>query len=246
MRRFAILSLAVLAFAGCAVGPDYRRPTVDSPPVLARDGRRGEESGRHRLVGAVRRPGPRQPDPRRAAGEPGPPDRRRQGRGVRRAVRLRPRGPLSAGGRGRIGGARTGLGGHRQRPSLGDSPHARTSTRPPWAPAGNWTSGAASGAPPRPRGPSLSGARRAAGPSSCPLVGSVAGSYVNLRDLDRQLEIARETAKSRGESMVLFRDRFEGGIVSEVEYCPGEVPVRGGDGDDPRDPRKRSPSRRTP
>jgi multidrug efflux system outer membrane protein len=28
------------------------------------------------------------------------------------------------------------------------------------------------------------------------LVGSVAGAYINLRDLDRQLEIARATAKS--------------------------------------------------
>jgi multidrug efflux system outer membrane protein len=50
------------------------------------------------------------------------------------------------------------------------------------------------------------------------LVGSVAGSYVNLRDLDRQLEIARETARSRGGSLELFRIRFEGGITSEVEY----------------------------
>ncbi|MGW8284645.1 MAG: efflux transporter outer membrane subunit [Candidatus Deferrimicrobiaceae bacterium] len=50
------------------------------------------------------------------------------------------------------------------------------------------------------------------------LVGSVAGSYINLRDLDRQLEIAEETAKSRGESLALFKLRFEGGFTSEVEY----------------------------
>jgi multidrug efflux system outer membrane protein len=50
------------------------------------------------------------------------------------------------------------------------------------------------------------------------LVGSVAGSYVNLRDLDRQLEISKETAKSRGESLALFKLRFEGGFTSEVEY----------------------------
>jgi len=50
------------------------------------------------------------------------------------------------------------------------------------------------------------------------LVGAVAGSYVNLRDLDRQLEIARETAKSRGESLEIFKLRFEGGFSSEVEY----------------------------
>jgi len=50
------------------------------------------------------------------------------------------------------------------------------------------------------------------------LVGSVAGSYINLRDLDRQLEIAKETAKSRGDSLALFKLRFEGGFSSEVEY----------------------------
>ena len=51
------------------------------------------------------------------------------------------------------------------------------------------------------------------------LVASVAGSYVNLRDLDRQLVIAQETAKSRGESLELFRIRLEGGFSSEVEYA---------------------------
>jgi multidrug efflux system outer membrane protein len=50
------------------------------------------------------------------------------------------------------------------------------------------------------------------------LVASVAGSYVNLRDLDRQLEIAKETAKTRGESLGIFKLRFESGFTSEVEY----------------------------
>ena len=50
------------------------------------------------------------------------------------------------------------------------------------------------------------------------LVGAVAGSYVNLRDLDRQLEIAKETAKTRGESLGIFQLRFESGFTSEVEY----------------------------
>ncbi len=50
------------------------------------------------------------------------------------------------------------------------------------------------------------------------LVGSVAGSYVNLRDLDRQLEISEETAKTREESLRIFKLRFEGGFSSEVEY----------------------------
>ncbi len=49
------------------------------------------------------------------------------------------------------------------------------------------------------------------------LIGSVAGAYINLRNLDRQLEIARVTAKSRGESYELFNLRFEGGVISLLE-----------------------------
>jgi multidrug efflux system outer membrane protein len=49
------------------------------------------------------------------------------------------------------------------------------------------------------------------------LVGSVAGAYINLRDLDRQLEIAQATAKTRGESYELFKLRFEGGLISLLE-----------------------------
>ena len=49
------------------------------------------------------------------------------------------------------------------------------------------------------------------------LVGSVAGAYVNLRDLDRQLEIAQATAKARGESYEIFKLRYEGGIISLLE-----------------------------
>ena len=49
------------------------------------------------------------------------------------------------------------------------------------------------------------------------LVTSVAGSYVNLRDLDKQLEIAKQTAKVREDSYKLFKLRFEGGIISELE-----------------------------
>lgn len=49
------------------------------------------------------------------------------------------------------------------------------------------------------------------------LVGSVAGAYINLRSLDRQLEIARATAKSRGESYEIFKLRFSGGVISQLE-----------------------------
>ena len=49
------------------------------------------------------------------------------------------------------------------------------------------------------------------------LVSSVASSYVNLRDLDKQLEISHRTAKAREESYNLFKLRFEGGLISELE-----------------------------
>ncbi len=49
------------------------------------------------------------------------------------------------------------------------------------------------------------------------LVTSVASAYVNLRDLDMQLEIAKRTVKSREESYNLFQIRFRGGVISDLE-----------------------------
>ena len=49
------------------------------------------------------------------------------------------------------------------------------------------------------------------------LVTSVASAYVNLIDLDHQLEIARNTAKTREESYRIFQVRFRAGYVSELE-----------------------------
>jgi multidrug efflux system outer membrane protein len=49
------------------------------------------------------------------------------------------------------------------------------------------------------------------------LVTAVATAYVNLLNLDRQLEISRETVRSRGESLRIFDLRFKGGTISELE-----------------------------
>jgi len=49
------------------------------------------------------------------------------------------------------------------------------------------------------------------------LVASVANSYINLRDFDKQLELTRQTAKSYKESYDLFSLRFKYGIVSQIE-----------------------------
>jgi multidrug efflux system outer membrane protein len=48
------------------------------------------------------------------------------------------------------------------------------------------------------------------------LVASVAGSYIQLRGLDAQLEIARRTLETYGESVKLFELQFEHGQVSKM------------------------------
>ena len=49
------------------------------------------------------------------------------------------------------------------------------------------------------------------------LVTSTASAYVNLCNLDMQLEIAKRTAQSRKESYDLFQLRFREGVISELE-----------------------------
>jgi multidrug efflux system outer membrane protein len=49
------------------------------------------------------------------------------------------------------------------------------------------------------------------------LVASVANAYINLRDLDEQLDVAKRTAKSREDAYALFMLRFEGGLISDLE-----------------------------
>jgi outer membrane protein, multidrug efflux system len=49
------------------------------------------------------------------------------------------------------------------------------------------------------------------------LVSAVAIGYITLRDLDKQLEIATRTAKTREDSYKLFKLRYEGGVISELE-----------------------------
>jgi len=48
------------------------------------------------------------------------------------------------------------------------------------------------------------------------LVSSVATGYITLRGLDAQLEIAKNTVKSRKDSLDLFELQFEGGVISQL------------------------------
>jgi len=49
------------------------------------------------------------------------------------------------------------------------------------------------------------------------LVATVANAYIDLRDLDQQLEISKRTVKTREENYNIFKLRFEAGIISELE-----------------------------
>jgi len=54
------------------------------------------------------------------------------------------------------------------------------------------------------------------------LVSAVAVSYVDLRTLDQQLEITVQTAESRRQTLELFGQRFQGGVISEVDLSQSE------------------------
>ncbi|MGF6602056.1 multidrug efflux system outer membrane protein [Paraburkholderia sp. GAS448] len=54
------------------------------------------------------------------------------------------------------------------------------------------------------------------------LVASVATAYINLRSLDQQLAIAKATTESRLESVHVFTLRFKGGDVSQMELAQSQ------------------------
>ncbi len=58
------------------------------------------------------------------------------------------------------------------------------------------------------------------------VVTSMATSYVVLRALDRELEISRATAQNYADTKRLFQARFTGGVVSEVELPQNESPYQ--------------------
>lgn len=51
------------------------------------------------------------------------------------------------------------------------------------------------------------------------LVSSVATSYIQLRSLDKQLDIANRTLRTRAESVHLFKLQFQGGLISDLELA---------------------------
>jgi outer membrane protein, multidrug efflux system len=55
------------------------------------------------------------------------------------------------------------------------------------------------------------------------LIGEVAQNYFQLLALDRQLEIARESTNSFGESLNIFNEQLQGGVASKLETSSAEA-----------------------
>ncbi|MCX5684999.1 MAG: efflux transporter outer membrane subunit, partial [Planctomycetota bacterium] len=55
------------------------------------------------------------------------------------------------------------------------------------------------------------------------LVADVAQAYYELLELDRELEIARQTTDSFAKSLQLFQDRYKGGVTSRLETSRAEA-----------------------
>jgi len=55
------------------------------------------------------------------------------------------------------------------------------------------------------------------------LVAGVASTYMLLRDLDAQLEIARRTEKARSDSLAIIQARFDKGIVPRLDLNQAEI-----------------------
>ena len=55
------------------------------------------------------------------------------------------------------------------------------------------------------------------------LVADVARAYAELRDLDRRLDISRRTLESRVQYVSLAKDRFDGGLTSELDWRQAEA-----------------------
>jgi multidrug efflux system outer membrane protein len=55
------------------------------------------------------------------------------------------------------------------------------------------------------------------------LIGQVAQDYFQLLALDRQLEIARQSTNSFGESLKIFNERLQGGVASKLETSSAEA-----------------------
>ena len=213
MRRSVAAAMTLLLMAGCAVGPDYRKPEIDSPPAWMVDVQQAQDTANtawweqfsdpvlNDLIAAA----------------------------LRQNYDLRIATARVEEYYGRYGATRADL-----FPQVGYGADAgRTLLSEKGVPAGTGSTRSAYQAQfnasweidlwgklrraTEAAQADLMAAEDVRSGVILSLVTSVATAYVDLRSLDQQLEIARQTVKSREESVTLFDIRFKGGNISEME-----------------------------
>ena len=235
MRRRPVAVLPPLAGRACSPaarsGPTTSGPKCRAPTAFQYATADAVATARYAVVAAVRRPGAGRPDRRGAGAQQQHRHRHRQRRAGCGGADRRPARSSSR----RSATARApGASAHASRPSRRNCPTTRTRptpTRPRCRPAGKSTCGAASAASPRRRWPTCwppSEARRGVVLS---LVASVANSYLQLRGLDAQLEVALQTLDT-------YR-RIGRPVQAAVRVRPGVADERGAGRSRSTSPRRR-------
>jgi multidrug efflux system outer membrane protein len=219
MRRIALLSLCICALSGCAVGPDYHRPSIAVPDAWRNEVSVGEseldiawwdEFQDPELSKLVHEALANSPDVRIAAA------RVEQARGVllqNRGALLPQIGYQGQAERQRANAAAFGV----TTPGLPASGFVyKTFTAEAtasweidlWGRLRRATEGARA---------QLLSARENKRAVIESLVANVVGSYIALRSLDRQLEISQRTVEGRAENLRIVQKRFDGGVISQVD-----------------------------
>jgi outer membrane protein, multidrug efflux system len=233
VRKVIVFLVLALSFAGCAVGPDYKRPSIDTPSSWRLDDKQAKD-----LVNTTWWEQFNDPVLNELIA-----DALKESYDVKiAAARVEEyvghywvaRSGLFP----QIGA--TGQGGRQRITENGPSPLGSTYQNPAanYQPgfSGSWEIdiwGRLRRATEAARADLLS-TREARQGVILTLVSNVANGYVNLRDLDKQLEIAIRTAASRRESLRLFNLQFQNGLISrqqlaqvksEYEQAMSTIPV---------------------
>jgi multidrug efflux system outer membrane protein len=215
MKRSIVIVMNLLLLGGCAIGPDYRKPDIESPPAWMVDMQKAQDTANtawwgqfndpvlNELIGAALR---ENRDLRIATARV----EEYYGRyGATRAdlfpqigyggsagkVQLTEKGPYAFSGTGsQFSSYQANFSASWEIDIWGKLRRATEAAKADLAAAEDVRSGVI-----------LS------------LVTSVATAYIDLRSLDQQLDIARQTVKLREESVRLFDLRFKGGNISEME-----------------------------
>lgn len=220
MYRMLLLGiLSVVALSGCALGPDYRRPAVETPPAWQYEEKQArdtintawwEQFGDPVLNDLIASAIQGSLDLKIAAARV----EEYEGRyGVARADLFPPLSATGKAGRSRSSEKVYSLPEALQDRLGGTSSYYQGAFASAWE-IDIWGRIRRSTEAARANLLGMEDARRGVILS---LVASVATGYINLRDLDEQLDIAQRTAQSRGESYQLFQSRFKGGVISEME-----------------------------